>query len=37
MPVYNRTVAAITLRAALGRKRALLFAVPPLILNGVSA
>lgn len=37
MPVYNRTVAAITLRAALGRKRALLFAIPPLILIGVSA
>jgi ABC-2 type transport system permease protein len=37
MPIYNRTVAAITLRAALGRKRALLFAVPPLILVGVSS
>jgi ABC-2 type transport system permease protein len=37
MSAYNRTVASITLRAAMGRKRALLFAVPPLILIGISA
>lgn len=37
MSVYNPTVASITLRAAVGRKRALLFAVAPLILIGVSA
>jgi ABC-2 type transport system permease protein len=37
MSVYDPTVAWITLRAALGRKRALLFAIPPLILIGTSA
>jgi ABC-2 type transport system permease protein len=37
MSAYNRTVASITLRAALGRRRAVLFAIPPLILIGVSA
>ncbi len=37
MSVYDPTVASITLRAALGRKRALLFAIPPLILIGTSA
>jgi ABC-2 type transport system permease protein len=31
-PVFNRTVAAITARATLGRRRALLFAVPAVIL-----
>lgn len=36
MAVWNKTVAVITLRAALGRRRALLFAVPPLILIGVA-
>ena len=36
MPIFNGTVAMITLRAALGRKRALLFAVPPLILIGLA-
>jgi ABC-2 type transport system permease protein len=30
--VFNPTVASITLRATLGRKRALLFAIPPVIL-----
>ena len=30
--VFNRTVASITLRAALGRKRAFLLAIPPAIL-----
>jgi ABC-2 type transport system permease protein len=30
--VFNRTVAAITLRAALGRRRAFLLAIPPAIL-----
>ena len=29
---FNRVVASITLRAVFGRKRALLFAIPPLIL-----
>ncbi len=37
LPVQARTVASITLRATLGRKRALLFALPPLILVLVSA
>jgi ABC-2 type transport system permease protein len=37
MSAYNGTVASITLRAVMGRKRALLFAVPPLILIGISA
>jgi ABC-2 type transport system permease protein len=37
MSAYNRTVASITFRAAMGRKRALLFAIPPLILIGMSA
>jgi ABC-2 type transport system permease protein len=37
MSAYNHTVASITLRAAMGRKRALLFAIPPLILIGTSA
>jgi ABC-2 type transport system permease protein len=30
--MFNRTVAWITLRATLGRKRALLFAIPPVVL-----
>jgi ABC-2 type transport system permease protein len=34
---YNQTVASITLRAALGRRRALLFALPPLVLVGTAA
>jgi len=29
---FNKVVASITLRAVFGRKRALLFAIPPLIL-----
>ena len=37
MTAYNGTVASITLRAALGRKRAGLLALPPLILIGTSA
>jgi ABC-2 type transport system permease protein len=37
LSVQARTVASITLRATLGRKRALLFAIPPLILVLVSA
>jgi ABC-2 type transport system permease protein len=37
MAAYNGTVASITLRAAMGRRRALLFALPPLILIGTSA
>jgi ABC-2 type transport system permease protein len=35
--IVNTTVASITLRAALGRRRALLYAIPPLILVGLSA
>ena len=35
--VQGRVVAAITLRATLGRKRALLFALPPLVLILVAA
>ncbi|MBV9795688.1 MAG: ABC transporter permease subunit [Actinobacteria bacterium] len=35
--MFNPTIASITLRAALGRRRALLYAIPPLILIGVSA
>ncbi|HWG13943.1 MAG TPA: ABC transporter permease [Streptosporangiaceae bacterium] len=35
--VFHPTIAWITLRAALGRRRALLYAIPPLILIGVSA
>jgi ABC-2 type transport system permease protein len=34
--IINPTVASITLRATLGRRRALLFAVPPLILIGLT-
>jgi ABC-2 type transport system permease protein len=34
---FNPTIAAITVRAALGRRRALLYAIPALILIGVSA
>ncbi len=34
--MLNPTVAAITLRATLGRRRALLFAFPPLILIGLT-
>ena len=34
---FNPTIASITVRAALGRRRALLYAIPPLILTGVSA
>jgi ABC-2 type transport system permease protein len=34
---FNPTIASITVRAALGRRRALLYAIPPLILIGVSA
>ena len=30
--VFNKVVASITLRAVFGRRRALLFAIPPLIL-----
>ena len=30
--VQGRTIASVTLRATMGRKRALLFAIPPLIL-----
>ena len=37
LSVQARTVASITLRATLGRKRALLFALPPLILVLVTA
>jgi ABC-2 type transport system permease protein len=37
MSAYNGTVASITVRATLGRKRAVLFAVPPLILIGTAA
>jgi ABC-2 type transport system permease protein len=35
--MLNPTIASITLRAALGRRRALLYAIPSLILLGVSA
>jgi ABC-2 type transport system permease protein len=35
--IFNPTIASVTLRAALGRRRALLYAIPPLILIGVSA
>ncbi|MGH3121296.1 MAG: hypothetical protein ACRDND_09785, partial [Streptosporangiaceae bacterium] len=35
--VQARTVASITLRATMGRRRALVFAIPPLILVLVSA
>jgi ABC-2 type transport system permease protein len=35
--MFNPTIATITLRAALGRRRALLYAIAPLILIGVSA
>jgi ABC-2 type transport system permease protein len=35
--IFNPTVASITLRAALGRRRALLYAIPPFILIGLSA
>ena len=34
--MFNSTVAAITLRATLGRRRALLFALPPIILIGLT-
>jgi ABC-2 type transport system permease protein len=34
--MLNPTIAAITLRATLGRRRALLFALPPLILIGIT-
>ncbi len=29
---FNKVVASITMRAVFGRKRAILFAIPPLIL-----
>ena len=35
--IFSPTVASITLRAALGRRRALLYAIPPFILIGLSA
>jgi ABC-2 type transport system permease protein len=35
--MLNPTVAAITFRATLGRRRALLFAIPPVILIGLTA
>jgi ABC-2 type transport system permease protein len=35
--IFNPTITSVTLRAALGRRRALLYAIPPLILIGVSA
>jgi ABC-2 type transport system permease protein len=35
--VLNSTIAGITLRATLGRRRALLFALPPVILIGLTA
>jgi ABC-2 type transport system permease protein len=35
--MLNSTVAAITFRATLGRRRALLFAIPPVILIGLTA
>lgn len=34
--MFNPTVAAITLRATLGRRRALLFAIPPVVLIGIT-
>jgi len=34
---YNQTVASITFRAVLGRRRALLFAIPALVLIGTAA
>ena len=34
--MLNSTVAAITLRATLGRRRALLFAIPPVVLIGIT-
>jgi ABC-2 type transport system permease protein len=34
---FNPTIASITVRAALGRRRALLYAIPSLVLIGVSA
>jgi ABC-2 type transport system permease protein len=37
MMTVDPTIAWITLRSALGRRRALLYAIPPLILIGVSA
>ncbi len=37
MSVYNATVASITFRAVLGRRRALLFAIPSLVLVGTAA
>ena len=35
--IFDPTIASVTLRGALGRRRALLYAIPPLILIGVSA
>src|SRR5215472_8304148 len=35
--MLNSTVAAITMRATLGRRRALLFAIPPVVLIGLTA
>ena len=35
--MLNSTVAAITLRATIGRRRALLFAIPPVVLIGLTA
>jgi ABC-2 type transport system permease protein len=35
--IVNPTIASVTLRAALGRRRALLYAIPPLVLIGASA
>jgi ABC-2 type transport system permease protein len=34
--VLNSTIAGITLRATLGRRRALLFAIPPIVLIGIT-
>jgi len=34
--MLNSTVAAITLRATIGRRRALLFAIPPVVLIGIT-
>ena len=34
--MLNSTVAAITLRATIGRRRALLFAIPPIVLIGIT-
>jgi ABC-2 type transport system permease protein len=36
LPVFNQTVAGITVRATLGRRRALAFAVPAVILVGLT-